>query len=465
LHKSLLLPAANITSHAILVVGLLVCTRLYSPSQFGEFGIVAAIIQLLGVVSAMRLESALPTARGVGATSALTNVSVSLVCMTAVAAAVVGGIGVFFDLISLPATIAFLVPLGIFLTGLQQIAQQYLLRDKDYAWISAALLAQSLSSTAFQLTSGLQGNQPYGLISGFVFGLICSVAILAFASFRHGNWPHVDFLRQWKFALTHYKRFSLQGTGIVLLSLASAHIPILVIGHIAGAGVAGVFLVAARFASGPVDFLGKGISQTAIGAISSQIRSGQDSGQTIRRLMRLMTLIGVGPILIFGALAPIYCPILLSKEWQQASPMITALVIGTSAQFLTAPVSALFTVLGKQDDLILPMALLGLARVMLLLSGFWFAGIEVGVFGMAIGSFLAYMFMYAKFASAARTGIDIVWQTAREYALFAIPFGLFFLQFRSIEDASVSSWPLVSCSIIGAILVLFSGARAYRFFK
>ncbi|MFM8635763.1 MAG: lipopolysaccharide biosynthesis protein [Planctomycetia bacterium] len=393
----------TLAGRLITLAAMPLLTRLYSPDDFALLAVYLALVSTLAVVACLRLEIAITLAETDESAVALLALSlIALVGVTvAIAAAVVLMPGHIAAGLGCPgiAPWLWLVPLGVWLAGSYSALQFWSTRARRFGDIARTRVGQAVSGVATILALGWAGVTPLGLLLGNVLNIGSGGLSLAAGTWRHDA-ARLRGLRSrhlWPVLWQNY-RFPLISMPEALLNVAGAQVPVLLIAAHAGAE-AGFLLLAMQVMTAPMTLLGSSISQVYVSRAPQEFRDGQLAPFTLA-IMRRLALVGTGPLVLAGALAPPIFPVMFGSAWERSGQLIGWLVPWMVLQFVASPVSMVMFVVGRQRA----MLMLTMLGVVLRVGFVWIAVslADVGaVIALAVGSILYYLAVLAYVLNAA----------------------------------------------------------------
>jgi O-antigen/teichoic acid export membrane protein len=388
----------------IALAALPLVTRLYSPEDFGVLAVYLALVSTLAVAACLRLEIAIPLAETEAEAANLLALALSvLTVVTALLA-----IPVFLmphriaAALGAPALAPYLwlVPLGVAMAGSYSALQFWATRARRFGAIARTRVGQAAAGVSVMLTLGWAGLAPFGLLLGNMINIGAGGISLAAGALARDGSALRRAIRPRNLAPTFRRnhRYPFFSTPEALFNVAGAQVPVLLIAAYAGAE-AGFLLLAMQVMIAPMTLLGSSISQVYVSRAPQEYREGRLTPFTLS-IMRKLVLVGVGPLILAGALAPLVFPWLFGAQWARAGEIIPWLVPWMALQFIASPVSMVMFVVGRQLAM-LALTMLGLG---LRVGAVWIALILPGahaIAGFVIGSILYYLLVLAFVLSAA----------------------------------------------------------------
>ena len=393
------LAAGTAGGQAITILASPFVSRLYTPEQFGTFGVYLALVSIAAAVVALRYDAALPLptteveAVDVLALSFLLTMGLSVLAGFALWLAV--------DYLAVaavaPATQAFLwlMPIGLFLTGLQQILTMWATRRQAFGASAQSSVLQGATQTASQLVLGLLGAGSVGLTAAYVLARASGVGRLAFTiasvDWRLLRGVSVARLRA---AAFRYRRFPLYSLWSSLLNTISVQAPILLLAALFDATVVGWFSITVRVLQLPGTIVGNAVGQVFYARVSRSDLP--DVAHTTTTVYRSLVALGTGPMVLLAIGGEEAFALVFGEAWRGAGQYAQWLAPWLLLVFVTAPLSTLVYVRERQRA--------ELAFQIVLLS----ARVGTLVMGAAIGSATLAIALYGV-SSAALWGAYMVW--------------------------------------------------------
>lgn len=379
-------------SQGLVVLTSPVLTRVYSPEEMGVFAIYTSALAILAAVVCLRYEQAV-------ALAATAEGSANLVALsTAVALVVSGlaGLGLYLERGAVAAYLGpgagrllWLFPLSLSAAGFAQAAAGWATRQRAFASMTRARLAETGLQVCLQIGLGFAGGGVMGLVAGRVLGQGAGASVLAASRSEAGERPlrSVSLRGMWE-AAVRFRRFPLLAAGAGLLNSAGTQIAQLLLGLFYGAQVAGWFALGQRMVGVPMLLVGQAVAQVYAAEVA---RLARENPAAIRRLFQQsavrLLLIGAPPILLLGAVGPRLFSLLFGPDWREAGTYTQVLVFMMLAQFVVVPLSYTLDALERQDLQLIWDAGRLLLVLGALLAAHWLAvgpGAAVALYGTAM---------------------------------------------------------------------------------
>jgi len=381
-----------VTAQSIPLLGSLLITRLYAPTEFGYFAAWMGIVMIATVMVTGRLEMSLviePDGEPrkfammatlvtiVGASTALLLVSI---CAYWVVPAI-RNLTPSLSLMFLPATL---------LAAVVQTWQSWAAAEGLYRELSWMRIAQALGVTGVQIIVGWFAPDAPSLAFGYVLGIFSGMCVAAYflpvTLYSLKPWP--KFKIKLKAFWMRHRRFPLFALPADFINTAASQLPILIIATKFGAEFSGLFALTIRVLGAPIGLLGAAVLDVFKRSAAISYREKGNCRNEYIRAFRLLAPLAV--LLAFGimiAAEPIFV-LAFGEPWRQAGVISVWLMPMFAMRFVASPLSYVFYITGKQQvDLVWQCALLAMTLSTFLLP----SNFEASVIYYSVGYSLLYL--------------------------------------------------------------------------
>ena len=350
-----LLAGGTALGQAITVLVSPILTRLYTPEDFGVFGVYASILGIVTVVASLRYEYALPLPEDdETAANILVLCFILLFGMTTLSWFVIYGLGgqiVTWANVPGLKPYLWLIPLGMFGAGTYQILNYWAVRKRDFPRIAQTRLSRGVARAALQVGVGFAHSGPLGLLLGQLAGETAGSTSLGLAAWRKDRAPFKAIsLQGIRLAGARYKRFPLFSSWGSLLDALGGNMPQLLFAAFYGPEVAGWFALGQRVIAAPLNIVVDSVAQVYFGEAARLSRS---DPKAMRRLFFKLTgrlaLVGGLPLVMICALAPWFFAIVFGPGWGTAGRYVQILGPMFAVRLAVVPVSQTLNILEQQN--------------------------------------------------------------------------------------------------------------------
>lgn len=340
---------------AILVLPIL--TRLYSPADFALFAVYTSLLMILSAASCLRFEIAIPIPQDdieavhLVLLALMSNFFISLV------------IGLVFwifhteiiVLLKQPdfATLIWLVPIGVFFSGLYNALQYWTTRKKQFPMIAKTRMVQSLSGISIQLVMGVMGFATLGLIVGQIVKVSAGIRRLAinFWTEVHQIVKNVNFYKL-KQTFKENDKFPKYSTFEAFANSAGIQLPIIIIAALAVGAEAGYLMLAMQVLAIPMGFIGGAVAQVYLAHAPDAIKKGEIRKYTLHVLEDLAKY-GVSILVLIGIVSPLLVKYVFGSSWSSVGSLISWMIPWFIFQLLSSPISMIMHIVNKQKEILI----------------------------------------------------------------------------------------------------------------
>lgn len=350
-----LLAGGTALGQAVTVAVSPVLTRLYSPADFGAFGVYASLLGIITVIASLRYEYAIPLPEEEETAVNLVGLCFLLLAMTSSAAWVAvhflaARIVVWANVPALRPYL-WLVPLGMFGAGAYQILNYWAVRQRDFPRIARTRLSRGVSRAALQVGTGAVYSGPLGLLLGQLAGESAGSASLGLAAWGKDR---VCFkavsLRGMRQAAGRYRRFPLFSGWADLFGSLGLQLPQLLLAAFYGPAVAGWFALGQRVIAAPLNIIVDSVAQVFFGEAVRTVRTDPQAARRLfLKLSGRLALTGGLPVAAICTLAPWFFTSIFGPAWEVAGRYVQIMGAMFAVRFAVVPLVHTFSVLERQD--------------------------------------------------------------------------------------------------------------------
>ena len=353
------LMTGSIISQALPIADSPILTRIYSPEDFGLFGLYFAIVTVLSVLATGRYELAIAMSSTKNDAFQLTILSLKIaVVFSALTLAV---ICYFYDSLSQLLNLSegslwlYWVPASILVAAFYQIFYYWHNSQKKFKNMSKGRIIQSGSLVSSQLGLGLSHSpSSFSLIIGHFLGIVASVSYL-FIKFltdtRNKFLSSATAQKELALSNKNFPKYMLLGN---TLNALTRQLPTILFNTLYTSVIGGFYVIIQRFVGAPISIIGSAIAdvfrQDAVSAYNQNRNCKKEFLATFKKLFSISFL----PFMIFGFISPDLFQIIFGETWRSAGEYAQILTPMFFIQFIAVPLSCMYTISSNQrEDLII----------------------------------------------------------------------------------------------------------------
>lgn len=371
----LMLVTGTTFAQLLAILAAPVLTRLYAPDTFGILALFTSITGILSVIACLRYELAIMLPEKDEEAANLFGVSmvfVILVCLLTVPL-VWWGKDPVIRWLNAPGLAPFLwlVPVMVFIHGVFLALNYWNSRTKHFGRLSIARVTSSLTTVMGKLGVGFMGYATAGtMIGATVAGQAIATSVLGGQIWRDDRKIFLKSIR-WKQmckGIVRHKKFPLLSSWSAFMNTTSSHLPPLMLAMFFSPMVVGFFALGHRLLSMPMSFIGSAIAQVFFQRASAAKHDGTFHLIVRNAFTKLLTL-GLFPILLVMIAGKDLFSFFFGSQWSEAGVYAQILAPWIMFQFISSPISTLFSVLEMQGQGLVFNSLLLATRIASLMVG------------------------------------------------------------------------------------------------
>ncbi len=384
------LVSAGVAGQAILLAIMPLITRLYTPADFGVAAVFGALMSTLLMASSLRYEMAIVLPRSDRQAEVLMRLALILTVSSAAVVLIIVAIWrtPIARILRVPDMEGLLwaLPLALVGAGAYRIFNFWAVRKEAFGQIARTRIWQSLANAATQLSIGILGSGPLGLITGQVVGLAVGGKSLSRGARVRArlDWAEWHRIRS---AARQYARFPKYDVPAALVDTLSVQLPNLLLALLFSPAVAGWYMLADRMILTPLSLISQAVGQVVYAKSRDHVM--QDS--LLTSTAKIAGLLGLGVTaagLIFVPLAPMLFDYIFGSQWESAGLYSAILFFGFAAQFVYSSISLTLPATdGQHLNLVIHVILL-VGKSLALLYGYMQSSALTAIVAFALATFI-----------------------------------------------------------------------------
>lgn len=390
-----------------------ILTRLYTPDAFGLFGLLIAFSAILAVVSGLRYELAIVTARDDQSAANLLALSCGIVLLvTALSVGLVGFGGSWMaGLVNRPGfgELLWWLPVLVLAGGMFQVLSYWTTRRKNFKQFAVSKVVRSVASLVTQISAGLATIGPIGLIGGRALGAFLAGGILAAQIWRDDRSSVMSSMK-----FSHLVKAAKENTRFpkynapqnLINSVSQASVPY-TLAAIFGVEIVGLYYLAERVMKTPSVLVAGSVRRVFYQRASEIHNKGKSFRKLLMSTIAGLILIGITPLVLLLLFGPELFSLVFGEDWRKAGILAQWLASWWFFSFVSAPAVETFIILKLQKYLLYYQISISVARIVAILMG---AMIGDDIAAIAACSLVGMVFNLALMISA----LIIVRQTSNQ---------------------------------------------------
>ncbi|KYZ76418.1 hypothetical protein AXX12_08265 [Anaerosporomusa subterranea] len=352
-HDFTILMSGTVISQLLLLASSPLLTRLYTPKDFGIFGLSMAITNVLALIVTGRYELAIILPRELTEAFNIVVLSFGLIICSSLV--------FFFATIIIPVEwllvlgiedivgLLFLLPLLVMFQSLYQVLYYWLNRQQNFRSMAKTRLWIVVLGSLISITIGYTKV----ISGGLVLAQIAAYAIVTIAIIlgsRHEIKPlykdvNFDSVRILAKRYLNFPKYLIIAHSMETLS---AQLPLIMLNSLFGSSIAGYFSLTQRVIGAPVGFIAKTMGDIMRERFSFEYREQGNCYLAFNKSLKYLTVIAFIPALIFGLWGPELFCIVFGESWAMAGVYARLLTMMTFLQMIASPLSIMYIIAEKQ---------------------------------------------------------------------------------------------------------------------
>ncbi len=324
--RSVLVMASGTAAAQAITMGLSpIITRMYGPEAFGIMGTFTAMINIIIPVAALTYPIAIVLPKSDEDAKGIVRLSL-----------IIAGVISFISLIILfllndqiinlfnlheIASYLYLIPLVVIFAGLVQVAEQWLIRTKQFSINAQVTFYQSLiingSKVGIGLTHPVAGVLVVMTALGNGIRALMMIMFIKKSSNQTGMNEGSKKKSLKRLALEYYD-FPTYRSPQVFINAISQSLPVLILTSFFGVASAGLYTIGRTVLSIPTQLIGKSVGDVFYPRISEAARNKENVTAIIKKATLVLGLIGIIPFGIIILFGPIIFSVVFGDDWYMA---------------------------------------------------------------------------------------------------------------------------------------------------
>ena len=335
--------SGNSLAQLIGISAIPIFTRLYSPTEFGTFGLFTQIVSFLSIIMTWRYEYFLHMPRDNYNSDLLIKLIIYLGALTFLTITPIiyifrYNIAYILGDVSLSPWLT-LSPLAAILTSVSIAIQYKIQRQEDYKSSGLSEVYNKLSYAITGILGALIFSNAAGLIFAFILGTLSKIIWLKSQTSKITFFAKenlIDLYAIKKLAFSYLRLSSSLVVSHIMLTLTTS-IPLFLIVKMYGNETLGNFTLVVSTLYLPTSLVGNAIGQVYYQRAAKCRSNGQNFNDLWQSTAKHLLVIGTPLYGAIGFLAPLMYPIIFGKAWIVAGEYASLLSIGAFFSFVTSP--------------------------------------------------------------------------------------------------------------------------------
>lgn len=369
------LMTGSVISQAILIIASPILTRLYSPADFGIFGLYTSIVAILATIISWKYEVAIMLPKKDIDAKALLFLSIIIaVFMTTLSFILIFFLKDWFIKINPNlGAIIYIIPVGAFINGLIQTLTIWNNRNKCFNNVSLSRVSQTSITIPTQISTKVFNLFDMGLIWGSFAGLCMNFAVLSYKSVQTGivNLKNISKKRIF-FNAYKYKDFPKYQCFSSLINAFIDNIVILLMIYFYSSETVGFFTLTSRVLLIPAAFIGQSVREVYYQKASAIHANGDSIEEICKKTTFGLIKLYIIPTLILFFLSPIIFKVFFGSKWLIAGRYAQIMSLYIFTMLINVPAVCSGLILNLQKFVLIALTVYLLAIIAGISAGYYF---------------------------------------------------------------------------------------------
>lgn len=336
-----------------------ILTRLFSPEEFGMFGLYFSITMIISVFITGRYEMAIMLPRE--EKDAVNIIGLSMIITSVIC------ILLFFIVLIFKGYIAFwfnspaienwlfLLPVTMFAIGTYQTFNYWNNRKEKYSRLALSRVTRSVNTSAWSIALAFTVLKKGGMILGDCIGQLFSSGFLFFRTWKEDKHLYKEISKEkMKQQAARYNQFPKFNVISGLFEKMSGQMPVLFFASFFGEAITGFFSFSQRIVSAPGAIIARAFGDVFRQKATIDFQNNGNCKQLFVSTFLKLFFVAIVPFILFFFFAPEIFVIIFGEKWLIAGEYSQLMTPMFFLQFVVSPLSNMFLVAEKQKlDLIL----------------------------------------------------------------------------------------------------------------
>lgn len=339
LKNVLTLLTGTVVAQALPLLAAPILSRIYTPEEFGVYGVFIALLALFAVASSLRYDFATAQAESDVDAKNLYSLSTAISLVFALGFLLTSFANLKFNFFDeyLDSKNLLLVSLGGFLLCNIQLTTYYLNRRDKFKITSFLKVAQSILAVVVMIASSYFTTSFNGLVLGHVAGQFVFLSALFYFLKSEG----VASYSELKNVLIKYKKYPINGAPGAIFNTVFLQLPLFYIKASFDAVFAGYYTVINRYLAGPLSLVSVSLSQVLMKEMIS--KDFKSLYLMCQRIVLVNIFIAIVFYLFFVIFGEFLVVVILGDAWEDMYKYLLILLISVCVRFAVSPLSVILT--------------------------------------------------------------------------------------------------------------------------
>ncbi|MCI8483538.1 MAG: oligosaccharide flippase family protein [Lachnospiraceae bacterium] len=330
-------------------------TRLYTPAQFGMFGMFSSGVSILLIIVTLSYEESVIVAENTECAQKLFfgTIFVVLIATVMIAMTVFAGKNLIVSVLHVKdGKWLYFLPISAGIYGIYNLLVAYNYRLEMHRDIAVSAIVRTFALGMMQCALAFCGMGYLGLVIGYVLSLFFGCASLA-KNLIHSNIRKANIvLRDISREMMQYKRFPLYQLPANFINHFTSEISVFAIGILYTADTLGIYALVNRVLSMPISMISEVLRQLIMRKLSLHDMDLRQSRLYMYKLVMVIAIIWIIPLAVLLLWGEAIFVLVFGSAWQGIGKFIRVMAGLYCIRFIVYPLTGIAVVNQKQKKLL-----------------------------------------------------------------------------------------------------------------
>lgn len=346
-----LLMSGTIVAQGIPIAITPILTRIYSPDEFGLFALYVGVVSTVSIVASGRYEQAIILEQSDKNAASIVMLSILVSIVTSFLAFLIilffgGDIAVLLNNLDIEKWL-FLVPISMFITGVNQTLSCWLNRNKKYSDLSNSRIVQNTSMVAVQVMGGWRGGL-FLLLGDLLGKIFCLSYLLAQAKTSNLCSSPAKNVSRMKLMASKYIKYPTFDVGSSFFNVASFQTQNILFPIIYGYSSAGFYFLVTRILQTPLAIVSSSLTEVYKQKLSDPNTDNAKLEIYYSNMFAFLFTTGLFPLIGFLIYGERLVVIVFGDKWESAGEFAVILAPMFYIRYIASPLSYFVYLKDKQ---------------------------------------------------------------------------------------------------------------------
>lgn len=345
LNDSLLMIISSALGQIILIITIPIVSRIYSPTEFGEFTLFSNIAMILIPIINARYDLLIINAKNQHKANVLSQISFII---SVIIILIIVPIASIFSIIypQYMLTMFFMI-ITLILVSFTNIFTNYLNRERNYKVLSIINIFRSGSMAIIQIILGVLHFGSLGLIIGFAFSYVAGIGI-GYKIFKNHFYIITD-KKEVRDAFFEHKNQLIYSTPSILINSLSFSIVIFFLGILYTNEEVGIYGMAIRILGVPITIISLGLSKIFMQKANDYYVKYGTFRKLLIKFSEALVILSIALYLPFYLLSETVVNLILGSQWLETIAVMQLIIPLFAVRLIVSTVSLSIVVIKKQQ--------------------------------------------------------------------------------------------------------------------